>query len=83
MHPQDYATIIDGDFTLLTKPEAAQRLRISERHLDRLHEFGRGPPRVQLGERRIAYPLDGLIGWVKQHTSPAAPVVMGGRRTST
>ena len=60
------------EFCLLTEREAAQRLRVSQRHLQRLAEVGDGPPRVQLGQRRIAYPLDGLVEWVRQRTSAKA-----------
>jgi predicted DNA-binding transcriptional regulator AlpA len=58
-------------FELLTEAEAAKRLRISQRHLQRLVEIGEGPPRTRLGDRRVAYPLDGLTAWVRQRTSTA------------
>ena len=72
MHPSEYAMVAQGSFrALLTKSETAKRLRVSERHLDRLHELGQGPPRVQLGARRVAYSDDALIAWVAERTSAA------------
>jgi predicted DNA-binding transcriptional regulator AlpA len=56
-------------FELLTEAEAAERLRVSQRHLQRLVELGEGPPRTRLGDRRIAYPLDGLTAWVRHRTN--------------
>lgn len=61
----------DSTFELLTEAEAAKRLRVSQRHLQRLVEVGEGPPRTKLGDRRVAYPLDGLIEWVRRRTTPA------------
>jgi predicted DNA-binding transcriptional regulator AlpA len=58
---------------LLTEAEAAEALRISQRHLQRLNELGEGPPRTRLGERRIAYPRDGLTEWVRHRTSATKP----------
>jgi predicted DNA-binding transcriptional regulator AlpA len=57
---------------LLTEPEAAKLLRVSQRHLQRLVHLGEGPPRVILGERRIAYPKNGLIAWTEQRTTGKA-----------
>lgn len=73
MHPNEYAALRQGaqPLELLTEDEAAQRLRVSRRHLQRLVELGEGPPRTRLGDRRIAYPLDGLIAWVQQRTTAA------------
>jgi len=56
-------------FELLTEAEAAEWLRVSPRHLQRLADLGEGPPRTRLGERRIAYPVEGLAAWVRQRTS--------------
>ncbi len=56
-------------FELLTEVEAAELLRISPSHLKRLVDLGEGPPRTKLGDRRIAYPLDGLTAWVRHRTT--------------
>jgi hypothetical protein len=58
-----------ASFELLTEAEAAGRLRVSQRHLQRLVELGEGPPRTRLGDRRIAYPVDGLTAWVRHRTA--------------
>ena len=42
--------------TLLTQREAALRLRLSERTLERMRVQGIGPRFVRLAKRRIAYP---------------------------
>ena len=57
------------EFELLTQAEAAKLLRVSQRHLQRLEERELGPPRTNLGERRIAYPKHRLLAWVRQHTT--------------
>ncbi len=73
MHPHEYELIQAASqpqgLDLLTKLETAKALRISTRHLERLEELGEGPPRVRLGERRIAYPRAGLLAWVQQRTT--------------
>ena len=73
MHPHEHeginSTPQPQPFELLTEAEAARRLRVSQRHLQRLVELGEGPPRTRLGDRRVAYPLDGLITWVRQRTT--------------
>jgi predicted DNA-binding transcriptional regulator AlpA len=40
---------------ILTAPEAAERLRISTRTLDRLCETGAGPRKIKISERRVGY----------------------------
>ncbi len=54
---------------LLTEAEAARSLRVSQRHLQRLVARGVGPPRVRLGERRVAYPKAGLLAWIAERTT--------------
>jgi predicted DNA-binding transcriptional regulator AlpA len=68
MKSPEHDTSQQQKFELLTELEAAKRLRISQRQLQRLVELGQGPPRTKLGRRRIAYPLDGLTAWVKERT---------------
>jgi predicted DNA-binding transcriptional regulator AlpA len=71
MHPHEYEGLKPAaqpePFALLTEAEAAKRLSVSQRTLQRLVYRGSGPPRVQLG-KRVAYPLDGLIAWARQRT---------------
>ena len=69
MHSPDTSNQQPGRFKLLLENEVAERLRISERHLQRLNQLGEGPPRVKLGERRVAYPEDGLNAWIQQRTT--------------
>jgi excisionase family DNA binding protein len=71
MHPHQYAEFKDDpvELDLLTEKEAAQLLRVSRRHLQRLVHIGQGPPRVTLGERRVAYPRAGLARWVAARTT--------------
>jgi predicted DNA-binding transcriptional regulator AlpA len=69
MHSPDTHNPQAGGFKLLLEREVAERLRISPRHLQRLNEIGEGPPRVRLGDRRVAYPENGLDAWVQQRTT--------------
>jgi excisionase family DNA binding protein len=58
--------------TLLTKQEAAQKLRISLRTLDRHVEAKAGPPVTKIGSR-ILFSAEGLEDWIrKQQVSGAA-----------
>lgn len=52
---------------LLTTPEAAQALRLSERTLIRWRIERKGPPIVRAG-RRIMYRATDLDGWIERHT---------------
>jgi hypothetical protein len=71
MHPSEYERLKQAAqpemFALLTEAEAAKRLTISQRTLQRLAYRGEGPPRIRLG-KRVTYPLDGLIAWARQRT---------------
>jgi excisionase family DNA binding protein len=57
------------DQDLLTEREAAELLRISTRHLQRLIENRQGPPRVKLG-RRVLYPRPTLLAWLDRQIEP-------------
>jgi predicted DNA-binding transcriptional regulator AlpA len=55
---------MDHSNRILTKREAAERLRISERNLDRLCLAGGGPRKIQLSPRRVGIlerEIDALI----------------------
>ena len=56
---------------ILTEAETAELTRLSTRTLQRLAEDGRGPPRIQLTERRIGYWRGGTIAWLKARTAPS------------
>lgn len=51
---------------LLTPREAAERLRCSERKLERHRLAGDGPPFVKFGAA-VRYPLDELNAWLAAH----------------
>ncbi len=78
MHPAQYTELTASqqpisssqarDFRLLNLNEAAKRLRISTRHLQRLMEIGQGPAVTRLGERRIAFTENALAAWVQERT---------------
>jgi predicted DNA-binding transcriptional regulator AlpA len=55
---------------ILTKREAAQLARISERTLDRLSEDGRGPARIALSDRRVGFSRQAVLAWLASRTSP-------------
>lgn len=52
---------------LLTKKEAAKRLRVSEKTLDRLRRKGISPPVVKIGSR-VMYREDQLDNWIDGRT---------------
>ena len=54
------------DVVLLTPRETAERLRCSERKLERHRLTGDGPPFVKFGAT-VRYPLDGLTRWLADH----------------
>lgn len=51
---------------VLTVEEAAQRLRISKRSLERLRVVGKGPAYVKLTDRRVGYLEADLDAWLQQ-----------------
>jgi hypothetical protein len=53
--------------TLLTTREVAQRLRCSERSVERRREVGDGPPFVKHG-KKVLYPEDKLGKWLETRT---------------
>lgn len=57
---------------LLRPREAAERLRLSPRTLDRWRISGDGPPFVRLGRRAVAYRVADLEQWITANTSGAA-----------
>ena len=56
---------------VISEPEAARRLGISRRTLQRWRESGEGPPFVVLGVRRIAYRPADLDAWVEVRVAPS------------
>ena len=59
---------------LLKPADAAARLGVTPRLLERLRHNGGGPVFVQLSPRRLAYEISALDAWVaaNRHTSVAA-----------
>jgi hypothetical protein len=57
------------NFIIYTQKEAAGRLRVSQRHLQRLEKRGQGPPRTNLGDRTFGYTNYGLAAWVRDRTA--------------
>ena len=53
----------------MTKREAADLARISERTLDRLIEDGRGPRRVALSQRRVGFRRTDFLDWLASRTA--------------
>jgi excisionase family DNA binding protein len=61
---------------LLTRKEAAERLRLSVRTLRRWADEDRGPPFVKMGESRAArirYPEDLFEEWIAAGATPNSP----------
>jgi predicted DNA-binding transcriptional regulator AlpA len=57
---------------LLTRPQLAIELGLSERSIIRLEQEGKGPPRTVIG-RRITYRREAIQRWLKKREqSPAA-----------
>jgi excisionase family DNA binding protein len=52
---------------LLTQPEAADYLRLSERTLERLRVNGGGPRFIKAG-RRVLYRAEDIEAWVQSRT---------------
>ena len=50
----------------LTVPQAADHLRVSKNHLDKLRVSGRGPPFARLGRRKVLYRRSDLDKWVDE-----------------
>jgi predicted DNA-binding transcriptional regulator AlpA len=50
--------------TILSKRQFAERCGISVRHLERLNSFGKGPPLIQLGPRRVGIAEDDGEAWL-------------------
>lgn len=59
------------DDRILDAGEMAALAGISVRTLQRLEEEGEGPPRVQVGKRRIGYWDSDGRAWLRSRTSPA------------
>lgn len=67
----------DHGRAVLTKAEAATYSSLSIPTLDRYAAMGRGPKRVQLGERRVGYRRADLDAWLEGRV--AAPSRATGR----
>jgi predicted DNA-binding transcriptional regulator AlpA len=57
------------DFAVLTKQQTAVVTNTSTDTLDRLHESGNGPERVQLSPRRVGYTVGAIRKWLAKRTS--------------
>ncbi len=55
------------DFELLTKSEAAERVRITPRFLQKRIAAGDGPELTRIG-RRVLVRSDRLQSWLERHT---------------
>ncbi len=58
---------------LVSAPDAAKLLLISLRQLQLMGD--KGPPRIQISERRVAYRRDDIIQWIDAR--PQAPATLG------
>ena len=67
-HTPAAALCAADDNRILTEAEVAKLTRLSGRTLQRLAEDGRGPPRIQLTERRIGYWYRDVIAWLSDRT---------------
>ena len=56
------------DTVVLLEAEAAERVRLSKRSLQRGRLEGWGPPFVQLGPRRLGYTIEALDAWLASRT---------------
>ena len=54
--------------TLLKEKQAAERLGVARRTLQRWRISGDGPPFVRIGPRRVAYPETALAAWCQGRT---------------
>lgn len=61
----------------LDEDEAAARLKLSTRSLQRYRVIGGGPPFTRIGARKIAYSEQGIREWAEARTFPhkAAEIV--------
>jgi predicted DNA-binding transcriptional regulator AlpA len=50
---------------ILTKAEAAEFIKVSERSLSRRHAEGKGPPRIKVG-RQVRYLKSSLLAWLRE-----------------
>jgi hypothetical protein len=80
------------DYAVLTKKQTATIVNSSEDVLERLHQLGDGPERVQLSPRRIGYTVGAIRDWLKSravaantlsHMEKAADVPAGTRKDRT
>jgi predicted DNA-binding transcriptional regulator AlpA len=53
------------DQAILPKAHVAALMNLSNDTLDRMHQRGEGPQRIQLTRRRVGYPVGGLKAWLK------------------
>ena len=53
------------DDMVLTKREAAAFIGVSERTLANLHNLMKGPPRLNLSDRRVGYRKSSLLAWLE------------------
>lgn len=60
-----------GGASLLTPPETAETLRISERTLERWRTTGVGPKFVRIGPRRLAYRVSDVLAFAGIEQAPA------------
>ena len=56
------------DYQVVPEEKAAEILDISVSTLRRQHAKGKGPPRVQLSDRRYGYMFGKLIAWANART---------------
>jgi predicted DNA-binding transcriptional regulator AlpA len=67
-HPA--TSLIDlPDHVVLTKPQVRAITTLSDDTLDRLHQCGEGPERIQLSPRRVGYRAGSLRTWMQNRSS--------------
>lgn len=58
------------DHAVLSKTQTCVLTNLSADTLNRLHQRGEGPSRVQLSSRRVGYKVGAVLEWIEKRTSP-------------
>jgi predicted DNA-binding transcriptional regulator AlpA len=70
----------DEQNLVITETEAARRLSVSTRTLQRLRIDGGGPGYVKLSERRVGYSPAALRRWIEERSAASTSAVTVSRR---
>jgi hypothetical protein len=61
-----------GDLDIFTEAEAAEKLRVCQRSLQRYRATGEGPVWSRVGRRKIIYTAAALVDWLNSRTGASA-----------